>query len=278
MEQTPQLSGTKPANQARPSSPAGDSGTFGGPAKLRRFAVAVVLLSVCFAAPLWSLVRLAATSELYSYILLIPFISLYLVWVKRRSLPPPTPPARWLSVVCFLSGLAVLTVYWCVRPRAGLVRVDYLAVMMTAFLLFFYGVACGFWGWKTLRALAFPLGFLIFMVPIPAECLRMIDAFLQAGSAQAAAGFFWLTGTPFFQDGLAFQLSDISIKIAPECSGIHSSMVLLITSLLASYMFLQTPWKRALLTLFVIPLGSGAQRVSRLHHRRTLHPCRAADD
>jgi exosortase/archaeosortase family protein len=78
---------------------------------------------------------------------------------------------------------------------------------------------------------------------------------LQSGSALAAAGFFTLTGTVYFQNGLAFQLTDIRLEVAPECSGIHSTLVLFITSLLASYIFLRTPWKRALLALVVIPLG-----------------------
>jgi exosortase/archaeosortase family protein len=70
-----------------------------------------------------------------------------------------------------------------------------------------------------------------------------------------AGAFFTLSGTTFFQDGLVFQLPDITLQIAPECSGIHSSMVLLITSLLAAHLFLRTPWKRTVFVLAVIPLG-----------------------
>jgi exosortase C (VPDSG-CTERM-specific) len=132
---------------------------------------------------------------------------------------------------------------------------DYLALMMVAFLLCFMGLCCLFWGKDILRAIAFPLGMLIFMVPIPAFAMPPIASFLQSGSAAAAQGFFSLSGTPFFRNGLTFQLSDISIQVAPECSGIQSSMVLLITGLVASYLFLQRPWNRTLLTLLMIPLG-----------------------
>jgi len=50
-------------------------------------------------------------------------------------------------------------------------------------------------------------------------------------------------------------LPGFSLDVAPECSGIHSSLVLLITSLLAGHLFLRVPWKRAVLTLAVIPLA-----------------------
>jgi exosortase/archaeosortase family protein len=64
-----------------------------------------------------------------------------------------------------------------------------------------------------------------------------------------------MAGTPFIRDGLIFHLSDISIRVAPECSGIHSTYILLITSLLAGYLFLDASWKRAVLALFVLPLA-----------------------
>jgi len=43
--------------------------------------------------------------------------------------------------------------------------------------------------------------------------------------------------------------------VAPECSGIHSSQVLLITSLLAGNLFLCSHWRRVFLALFIIPLA-----------------------
>ena len=211
---------------------------------------------LCFGVPLWNLAWFVADSDLYSYILLIPFISLYLAWPKKQNLPPATPSARGAAAGFLTAGTVVLIAYWLVlRSRFKLMEDDYLALMMISFLLFFFGICCLFWGRKILRANAFPLGFLVFMVPMPAVAIGWIDSFLQYGSAAVAHGFFWLSGTPFYQDGLVFQLPDISIQIAPECSGIHSSLVLFITSLLASYIFLQTPWKRATLTLFVIPLA-----------------------
>lgn len=224
--------------------------------QLRSFWLATLGLVLCFGMPLWNLVWFAADSELYSYILLIPFISGYLVWQNRRSLPPGSPPARKAAVGFLLAGTVVMVVYWLfLRSRWKLAEDDYLAVMMVSFLLFFFGAGCLFLGRARLRAVLFPLGFLIFMVPLPAAVVGGIESFLQSGSAAVAQGFFRLAGTPFLQDGLVFQLPGITIQIARECSGIHSSLALFITSLLASYLLLRTPWKRAVFILAVIPLG-----------------------
>jgi exosortase len=99
------------------------------------------------------------------------------------------------------------------------------------------------------------LGLLIFMIPIPVFAMPVIDSFLQHGSAAVAQLFFSLAGTPFLRDGLTFQLPDITIQVARECSGIQSSMVLLLTGLVASYLFLRKPRNQILLTLLMIPLG-----------------------
>jgi len=52
-----------------------------------------------------------------------------------------------------------------------------------------------------------------------------------------------------------FQLPNIMIQVAQECSGIRSSWVLFITSLLAANLFLKSGWRRVVLVCFVIPLG-----------------------
>jgi exosortase C (VPDSG-CTERM-specific) len=228
----------------------------GRSSRLRSFVQATVVLALCFAVPLYGLMRFAAGSEFHSYILLIPFISLYLVWLKKGSIPIYSQPAGKATTAFLSAGALVLIAYWLVlRSHFKLMEDDYLAVMMVAFLLCFLGLCCLFLGKDFLHATAFPLGVLIFMVPIPAFAMPAIDSFLQHGSAAVAQGFFVLSGTPFFRNGLTFQLSDISIQVAPECSGIQSSMVLLITGLVASYLFLQRPWNRTLLTLLMIPLG-----------------------
>ena len=208
---------------------------------LRSFVLATFVLALCFAVPLYDLARFAATSEFHSYILLMPFISAYLVWLKKGSFPICSQPARKTTSVFLMAGMVALIAYWLfLRSRLKLMEDDYLAVMMVSFLLFFVGVCGLFLGKEMLRSTVFPLGLLIFMVPIPAFAMPTIDAFLQYGSADAAQGFFTLADTPFLRSGLTFQLPGIfPIQVARECSGIQSSMVLLITGLVAGYLFLR---------------------------------------
>src|ERR1044072_3982927 len=87
----------------------------------------------------------------------------------------------------------------------------------------------------------------------------MADALESASkyaSAEVANILFHLSGTPFLRAGLIFQLPNITIEVAQECSGIRSSWVLIMTSILAANLFLKSQWRRFALVGFVIPLAS----------------------
>ena len=85
--------------------------------------------------------------------------------------------------------------------------------------------------------------------------VNWLETASKLASAEAAALFFSIAGTPVLRDGTVFQLPGIVIEVAQECSGIRSSWVLFITSVLASHLFLKSPWRRVILVVFVIPLG-----------------------
>jgi len=224
----------------------------------RGFVVATLILAAAFSVPLFRLGRFAAGSELYSHILLIPFISAFLVWTHRRHLPPPSAPMRAAaSGMFFLSGTIVLGVWgYFAWSRPQLALENSLAASTLSFLLFFWGICGRVFAKNTLRALLLPLGFLVFMAPFPTFVKYVLEAGLQYSSAQAAYAIFKLSGTPvFFRDGLVFQLPGFNMQVAPECSGIHSTLALFITSVLAGHFFLRTRWKSAVFALAVIPLG-----------------------
>ena len=143
---------------------------------------------------------------------------------------------------------------WDFAGRA-LTENDYLAVLTFSFLCGLLAGGFLFLGRNWMRAAAFPIAFLIFMVPMPDAMADTLETASQFASAEAANLFFQLSGMPFIRIGRIFQLPNISIEVAQECSGIRSSWVLFITSILAANLFLKTPWRRLVLVAFIIPLG-----------------------
>jgi exosortase C (VPDSG-CTERM-specific) len=127
--------------------------------------------------------------------------------------------------------------------------------MALSFVCFLAAGGFFFLGRKWMTAAAFPFAFLIFIVPMPDAMADTLERASALASAEAASFFFNLTGTPTLREGTVFQLPNIVIQVAQECSGIRSSWVLFITSLLAANLFLKSGWRRAVLVCFVIPLG-----------------------
>jgi exosortase C (VPDSG-CTERM-specific) len=221
-------------------------------ARLRQFAVAVAVIVAAFGFPLFKLADFAVHDDLFSYILLIPFTSFYLARLLQKQFPTVSEPAKRWAAIFLAGGLAALGAHF-IEP--GSTVADSLAWPMLALVLFVTGAGFLFLGGAMMRVLAFPFSLLVFMVPFPDGLRVAIETWLQHASADAASWMFALAGMPVYHNDLVFQLPDITLQIAPECSGIHSSMVLLIVSLVAGHLFLRHPAKRAVLCLAVIPLA-----------------------
>ena len=216
----------------------------------------VIVLLATFGLPLLGLVNYAAHSELYSYILLVPFVSAYLLYLRRDQFPKKNVTDVPLAVVSLAAGLGVLAlISWLDFARQRPSDNDRLALLTFSFLCFLAAGGFFFLGRDWIRAAAFPLAYLIFMIPMPDAMADALESASKYASAEVANVLFQLSGTPFLRAGLIFQLPNITIEVAQECSGIRSSWVLLMTSILAANLFLKTRWRRFALVAFVIPLA-----------------------
>jgi exosortase C (VPDSG-CTERM-specific) len=234
---------------------------------LPRLAIISVVLLACFSAPLYDLANFSTHSEFFSYIPLMPFITAFLIWNMREKIPTDYR-SSWRAATALAAAALVILAAWGWATYNGWFPrdEDYLAIMMSSLLLLLLAAGFATVGTRTLSSVAFPIAMLLFIAPYPNSALEAIEAFFQQTSAMAATGMLHLVGTAASRDALNITLPDVlpfadhpekglTITVAPECSGIQSSQVLLITSLLAGYLFLRSPWKRTVLAVFVIPLA-----------------------
>jgi exosortase C (VPDSG-CTERM-specific) len=248
---TPELK--VPANVIRKESSPGQGHQSGIPRRFLFFLGYVVILVAVFAAPLKTWASYASGSDVHSYVLLIPLVSAYLIYIRWSQLPREYQSSLGLAMIPIMVGATALVASWRFQEQVG--ENDYSTLIATSFVCFVIAGAYLILGRHWMRAAAFPLGFLIFMIPLPSGVVDFLEIASQNASAEVANVLFIITGTPTLRDGNLFQLPGITIRVAQECSGIRSSLVLVITSLLASYLFLRTPARRAVLVASVIPLG-----------------------
>jgi exosortase C (VPDSG-CTERM-specific) len=223
---------------------------------LMGFTLFSILLLVVFGRSLFSLMTYVADQEIHSHILLIPFVSAYLIYIRRSSLPRDYDfSPGWAMIPLVAGGVALAAAVVFGVFGHSLSHNDYLTLIALSFVSFLAAGGFFFLGRKWMTSVAFPFAFLLFMVPLPDHAIDFLETASKLASAESANMFFNLTGTPVLRNGTFFELPDITLQVAQECSGIRSSWVLFITSLLAANLFLRSSWRRAVLVAAVIPLG-----------------------
>ena len=223
-----------------------------------RLLIAGAALIAAFGWALYHWGRFALESELYSYTLLVPLVSAYLIGQDLKSPDSAKGSKSFRGLGAGLVALGLLAsgaALYLKVTGATLVPQDLVAVGTLPFVLLIAGLCAWELDGPRFRQVAFALAFLIFMVPFPLALEHAIESFLQHGSAPPAYWLFNLVGTPVFRENLVFHLPGITLQIAPECSGIRSTLVLFMTSLLAGHLFLRSTWKQGVLAVAVIPLA-----------------------
>jgi exosortase C (VPDSG-CTERM-specific) len=201
-------------------------------------------------------VSFAAGSSLYSHILLIPLVSGAFVWMRRADLPAGSVVGRKWAAAPVAMAIGLLAGYWFLRWRGvAMEEEDALAWIISAFYLFVVGSLLYTFGSAVLGRLLFPVGLLVFIIPFPVAVREGIEFLLQHTSAVVAHWFFALCGTPVYREGVFLQLPGQQLNVAPECSGMRSTLALFITSLVAAQLFLDATWKRTVLAILVVVLG-----------------------
>jgi len=198
------------------------------------------------------LIVLSRTNDTASHIIAIPFVSMALICAGWREIFRCCHPSKLHGAILTAFGGGVIMVGHAVRHVA---TGDSLSVSVAGLVVMLMGGFLLFFGARAFRAAWFPLMFLIFAIPIPQVALAAAVHVLKAGSAEMVTGLLRLTGTPFHREGYVFSLPNFVIEIADECSGIRSSLALLLTSLLAGYLYLKTSWKKVLLSVIVLPFA-----------------------
>lgn len=188
-----------------------------------------------------------------SHVVLVPLVCVALVLQRRREIFA-RPQTNWhwgFGIV--LAGI-VLGI-WVRLTQPVSANSDGLALLVAPLVVTWVGAFLLVFGSNALWAARFAAVFLVFTVPVPTVLLDGFTELLKRGSTAAVSALFTLTGTPFHREGFVFSLATLAIEIADECSGVRSSVALLLTSLLAGHMYLKTGWKKGVLALAIFPIS-----------------------
>ena len=156
----------------------------------------------------------------------VPPITLWLAWTELKGRPDlPVEGSRW--------GFAVLL------PALALHAID--AGMHTqllsalALLLVVPGLCLLLLGTRRTRAIAFPLAFLLFALPIPLAFTEPIQIALRHLIAATTAALLPPVGVSVFREGTTLHTASGSISIADACAGFSTLYAASAVACLAAY-------------------------------------------
>ena len=215
----------------------------------------VELFKIALLAALWLLVIAPVVPSMVdtwfshsdnSHAVLVPFISLYFAWSNRAELAETAKTGSFLGGLFLTLCLALFLISYVGGIAFGV------RLMIVASLI---GLLWTCWGWPCLRVLAFPLGFLFFMVPIPDTLLNMVSFPLQLQATNISTWVISLFSIPVYREGNMLYFVQTQLEVAEACSGIRSIVALTMLSVLLAYMS-DAGWpKKAFLVVCAIPVA-----------------------
>ncbi len=213
---------------------------------MRRSDLALVAaVALAFSPALVAMARIWPLHDYTSHGFLVPVVAAWIFAAKRRALGAPDPDARGLLVIAAATlllafGLAAGSASW----------------MGVAFVSAMAGLALRAFGPQGVRQLAFPLAFLLFMIPLPASVLTPVIVRLQLWVSTAAVETLHRLGYSVLREGNVVLLPGGERLFVDEaCSGITSVVTLLPLGALLAY-FGERGWlRRAALILAAVPIA-----------------------
>jgi exosortase len=216
-----------------------------------------------FFAPLSRFVSYALSNDNASHAILIPAIFLWILYLERGRIFATLGSDRQSALLFFIPGCLASAAYFFYASRLS--ELNRLSVCIFALILFWIAGFAFFFGRTALQRASFPLAFLFLTIPIPDFLLDKTIYFLQKGTTEISAVLFDWSGVPVLRDGFVFHLARVNIEVARECSGIRSSLALIILAILVAHFCLRTFWRQALLVfvgLFVMILKNAIRIVT----------------
>jgi exosortase len=207
-------------------------------------AVLLSLVVFLYAPVMKQLVLQWWTDPDYGHGFVVPLFSGFILWRERqRWMKSEVKPTNW-GLLVMLGAIGLLLVG---SLGAELFTSRFSLLVLLAGMILFLA------GWKMLRVVSFPLGFLILMIPIPVIVYNQITFPLQLIASRFATFWLQLVRVPVLREGNVLILPNYSLEVVEACSGIRSLMTLITLALAYGYLVEPRRWVRYVLVVWMVP-------------------------
>lgn len=185
-------------------------------------------------------------TEEYSYAPLIGLMSCILFYLKSKQTKLSTTPVYVAGSLLIVLGMlfAILGFAYNIPLIAMLSQ----PITLTGIILFIKGK-------DTLRYYAFPVAFLLFMVPIPGFILETFTYVLKEYLSSLTVALLYHVGYPIANSGVIIQIGHYQLQVADACSGLHSLISLTALGLVYLYLHPTTRLLNLIMLSLIFPIA-----------------------
>jgi exosortase len=207
-----------------------------------------------FWSPIRNLIGFSLSHDYGSHIFLIAPLSVFLTYLNRRKIFSGLQVRLNRKTAMAGSCLVLLGLIFLLASKYQPLSADKLSLEILSLVVLWLSIFVFCYGTESFIRARFPLLFLLLLVPFPEFIIDRVIFALQVGSSDVAYALLRILNVPVLKDGFILRLPIVSLEVAKECSGIRSSIALLVTMLLAAEFALRSTWSKALLVLAIVPI------------------------
>ncbi|HSW65007.1 MAG TPA: exosortase A [Dissulfurispiraceae bacterium] len=210
------------------------------------FGLLVLLLAGIYAKIVPEMVMQWNNDENYSHGFIVPFIAGYFFWQRRREIMELQTEQNWQGLGVIGFGLFMLLM--------GFLATEYFT-MRSSLVVLLIGMVFFFLGKEVLKAMALPLGYLFFMVPIPYIIYDAAAFPLKLFVAKVSVFIMKISGVMVLREGNIIMLANTTLEVADACSGLRSLMSLIALAVAYAFMTQQGWLKRIIVIASALPIA-----------------------
>jgi exosortase len=182
----------------------------------------------------------------WSHGFLVPAFSGFVLWRERRRWLGTANGGSWLGLAGVASAVVLLVAG---TLAAELFTTRFSFVFLLASLVVYLG------GWRMLRAVAFPLSYLLLMIPWPGVIYAEVTLPLQFLASRWAATGLAAVHIPVLREGNLLVLANYTLEVAQACSGIRSLVSLVTVAVAYAYLAEKRASVRTALVALMVPIA-----------------------
>ena len=135
------------------------------------------------------------------------------------------------------------------------VRADLFTLQGWSFVVLLFGLSLSLLGMPLTRALAFPIGYLGFMLTFPPIVMNTMSYGLKEVAILASSAIAKAAGVGLHRQGMSIFIHGGELRVENPCSGLRSLLALLATGTLFAYFQQGGPWRRVAVLAAALPIA-----------------------